>query len=170
MDSGEPLSHGKIFMKIHQKIMIFMNFWTLYAYPRSVDTVSRHFSSENEWCGAVPAPALIFRKLRPEITVFETFYVPGNLQNEQKSSKIHDYWLYPSQDISELPGSLLTRPICRLISLTSLLGWWKLEFHPIKCQGAAWRARIGNLRLFDAEHPIHSMRLPPTPCLSPTSQ
>ena len=62
-----------------------------------------------------------FENYNRKIMIFETFFVSGNLQNGQKSSKIHDYWLYPSQDMSELLGSLQTRPICRLISLTSLL-------------------------------------------------
>ena len=96
---------------------------------------------------------VFFKKYNREILFFETFYVPGNLQSGQNSSKTDDYWLYPRQHSSELPGSLLTRPICRLICLTSLLRWLKLEFHPIKCQGAAWWAMIGNFEFFNAEHP-----------------
>ena len=132
------------FSRHFELFMIILDPWTLCR-----DTMHRRMN------GAVlyRHQPCFFKKYNREILFFETFYVPGNLQSGQNSSKTDDYWLYPRQHSSELPGSLLTRPICRLISLTSLLQWLKLKFHPIKCQGAARWARRGNLEFFDAEHP-----------------
>ena len=153
MDSGEPLWDCKIFMKIHQKSWFSWNFelcihfldpWTLCRGTIHRRTNGAVLYRHQPW---------FFEIYNRKILIFETFYVPGNLQSGQNSSKIHDYWLYPRQHSSELPGSLLTRPICRLMRLTSLLRWLKLEFHPITCQGAARWAMRGNFEFFDAEHP-----------------